>query len=182
MKLDLRAGARQGGKSGGGDELWEAGFDPVPHIINLISHNSSSWKDCESQSPFQAHLPVWCSPPPGLMSFSLCGFGARCQARSRAQGRLRARGMLLGSFSSQGHCLAFPASLSGCPCLTSLMSVQVVPLPEYPGGQGPQRKPVPVSVQVTPGKQGFGRHLLNCVTVMTGPVASVWMPGGQEGG
>lgn len=63
---------------------------------------------------------------------------------------------------------------------TSLISVQWDPLPEYPGGQGPQRKPVPVSVQATPGKQEFGRHLLNCVTVMTGPVASVCMPRGQE--
>lgn len=37
-----------------------------------------------------------------------------------------------------------------------------------------------VSVQGTPGKQGFGTHLLNCVTVMRGPVASVCMPRGQK--
>lgn len=36
---------------------------------------------------------------------------------------------------------------------TSLTSVQCEPLPVKPAGQGPQRAPLAVSVQATPGKQ-----------------------------
>lgn len=36
---------------------------------------------------------------------------------------------------------------------TSLMSAQCVPLPVKPAGQDPQRAPIGVMVQATPGKQ-----------------------------
>ena len=51
---------------------------------------------------------------------------------------------------------------------TSLTSAQCEPLPVKPSGQGPQRAPLAVSVQATPGKQKPGEHWLSGRTVSLG--------------
>lgn len=51
---------------------------------------------------------------------------------------------------------------------TSLTSAQCEPLPVKPSGQGPQRAPLAVSVQATPGKQKPGEHWLSGRTVRLG--------------
>lgn len=61
---------------------------------------------------------------------------------------------------------------------TSLTSAQCEPLPVKPAGQGPQRAPLAVSVQATPGKQKPGAHWLRGRTLSLGVRAGCIPAGG----
>lgn len=63
---------------------------------------------------------------------------------------------------------------------TSLTSVQCEPLPVKPSGQGPQRAPLAVSEQTTPGKQESGAHKDRGRTVRPGVRAGCIPAGGWE--
>lgn len=63
---------------------------------------------------------------------------------------------------------------------TSLISVQCEPLPVKPAGQGPQRAPLGVMVQATPGKQKSGAHWGSGRTLRPG-LCTDCIPAREEG-